>query len=165
MTEGRASTLGRALERVLGLWAGVVLLFMMWLTFFDVLSRNVLGRPINGAFELTELSLAVLIFAGLPLVVRAGEHVSVDIVALPFRGIADKIAGAAVEAASGVLLLGVSWLLWERAIRYTGYGDHTMQLDIPIGPFIYLMSGLMALSALIHLLLAGLRLVRPPERD
>jgi len=44
---------------------------MMVLTFVDVVGRYLLNRPLRGAFELTELGLVVLIFAGLPLVSHA----------------------------------------------------------------------------------------------
>ena len=53
---------------------------MMVLTFADVVARYLLNRPIRGVFEVTELALLVLIFAGLPLVSHADEHVTMDFI-------------------------------------------------------------------------------------
>jgi len=43
-------------------------------------SRYLFNWPLRGAFEATELMLLVLIFAGLPLVSHADEHVTMDFI-------------------------------------------------------------------------------------
>src|SRR5438309_6380198 len=53
---------------------------MMCLTFVDVVARYLFNSPIRGGFELTELTLLVLIFAGLPLVSHGDEHVTMDFI-------------------------------------------------------------------------------------
>ena len=58
----------RRADTILGVAASAILLAMMLLTFVDVVARYVFSRPVRGAFEVTELMLVVLIFAGLPLV-------------------------------------------------------------------------------------------------
>ena len=63
----------RRVEGLLGVAASLILLAMMLLTFVDVVARYVLNRPVRGAFEVTELLLLVLIFAGLPLVSFTNE--------------------------------------------------------------------------------------------
>src|SRR5262252_8475786 len=70
----------RRADAVLGIAASALLFGMMVLTFFDVVGRYLLNRPIRGAFEVTELALLVLIFAGLPLVSHADEHVTMDFI-------------------------------------------------------------------------------------
>ncbi|MBP6816434.1 MAG: TRAP transporter small permease, partial [Burkholderiaceae bacterium] len=74
----------------LGAAASLLLLVMMLLTFADVLGRYVFNTPLRGAFEITELALLSLIFAGLPLVSRADEHVTMDFI--------DKILGRSARA-------------------------------------------------------------------
>ena len=66
----------------------MLLFLMMLLTFADVVARYLFNRPIRGGFEITELTLLVLIFAGLPLVSHADEHVTMDFIdrLLPPRG-------------------------------------------------------------------------------
>ncbi len=53
---------------VLATICGAMLLAMMGLTVADVLGRYLLGAPITGATELTEMMLAAVIFLGLPAV-------------------------------------------------------------------------------------------------
>src|SRR5918999_3718515 len=70
----------RRADAILGVAASMLLFLMMLLTFADVVARYLINRPIRGGFELTELGLLVLIFAGLPLVSRADEHVTMDFI-------------------------------------------------------------------------------------
>ena len=67
---GRACDAGRCSRQDA---AAAILFAMMVLTTVDVVARYVFNRPLRGAFEITELLLVVLIFAGLPLVSLAGE--------------------------------------------------------------------------------------------
>jgi hypothetical protein len=43
--------------------------------------------------------------------------------------------------------------MWVKAGNMMEYGDTTAQLKIPQGPFVYVMSVLCGLTALVHLLL------------
>ena len=87
MTPAR-SDWGRRVEGVLGVAASAILLVMMLLTFLDVVLRYLFNRPMAGAFEVTELLLLVLIFAGLPLVTYADEHALMDFAGDPHeRGV------------------------------------------------------------------------------
>src|SRR5262245_64287750 len=66
------------LDRALGTAAAVLLFCLMALTTADVVGRYIFNWPIRGAFEITELLLLTLIFAGLPLASRADEGVTLD---------------------------------------------------------------------------------------
>ena len=76
------------LDRALGAAAAVLLLGLLAVTTADVIGRYIFNWPLRGAFEITELLLLALIFAGLPLVSRADEHVTLDFIdaALGQRG-------------------------------------------------------------------------------
>jgi len=136
---------------VLGVASSVLLFGMMALTFADVVARYLLNRPIRGGFEITELTLLVLIFAGLPLVSHADEHVTMDFIdrMLPRR------AGEAwirmIHAACAALLLFLSWQIWIKAGRIAEYGDTTDVLRISVGPFVYFMVAMIALTGLVHI--------------
>src|ERR1051326_6769148 len=67
-------------DKVLGIASSIILVILMLLTVVDVVSRYLLNAPLRGAFEITELMLLVLIFAGLPLVSHADEHVTMDFI-------------------------------------------------------------------------------------
>ena len=58
----------RVIVPVLGHFAALVLFCLMVLTCIDVVGRYFFSMPVTGGFEMTEILLASLIFAGLPLV-------------------------------------------------------------------------------------------------
>jgi TRAP-type C4-dicarboxylate transport system permease small subunit len=124
---------------------------MMVLTFADVVARYLINRPIRGAFEITELTLLVLIFAGLPLVSRADEHVTMDFIdrILPARARVAWIRFMHVVCAG--IMFFLTWQVWIKATRISSYGDTTDVLLITIGPFVYFMALLIALTGLVHL--------------
>ena len=141
----------RPLDAVLGIASSVILMLLMMLTVADVVSRYMFNWPIRGAFEVTELMLLVLIFAGLPLVSHADEHVTMDFIdrVLPPR--ARRWLERAVQAGCGLFLGLLAWLVWLKADRIRAYGDATDVLRILYGPFVYFMAVMIGLAALIHL--------------
>ena len=137
---------------MLGVAASAILFALMVLTFADVVLRYLFNRPIRGGFELTELALLVLIFAGLPLVSHADEHVTMDFIdrMLP-RRLGDAWMRF-MHAACAALLLFLSWQIWIKAGRISEYGDTTDVLRISVGPFVYFMAAMIALTGLVHVL-------------
>ena len=145
---------GRAADAVLGVAAAVILFCMMMLTFVDVVARYVINRPVRGGFELTELMLLVLIFAGLPLATHAREHVTMDLID---RVLSPRACAALVrvqDLACAALMFVLAWQIWLKAGKIAAYGDTTDVLRIALAPFIYFMVAMIALSALLHLYLA-----------
>ena len=64
--------LGRA-GRILEAIGGAMILAMMVVTAIDVAGRYFLNRPIGGAFEVTEILMGLVIFAGMPLATARRE--------------------------------------------------------------------------------------------
>jgi TRAP-type C4-dicarboxylate transport system permease small subunit len=141
----------RRADAALGVAASAILFAMMVLTVVDVVARYVFNRPLAGAFEVTELLLLVLIFAGLPLVSYADEQVTMDFIdrLLPARGQGGLARGVHVVSAAIMGLL--AWLVWLKADRIWGYRDATDVLRIVYGPFVYFMAVMIGLTGLIHL--------------
>jgi len=140
----------RPLDAVLGIASSAILMILMMLTVVDVVSRYLLNWPLRGAFEITELMLLVLIFAGLPLVSHADEHVTMDFID---RMVGDWLRGFIVRLVhvicAGALFL-LAWLTWIKAGRVAEYGDTTDVLKILVAPFVYFMALTIAITALIH---------------
>jgi len=144
----------RHAEAVLGVAASAILFAMMLLTFVDVVARYVFNRPVRGAFEVTELMLLVLIFAGLPLVSYADEHVTMDFIdRLVGRTTRARLEGGVHVVTTAIMLL-LAWLVWLKADRIWGYRDATDVLRIVYGPFVYFMAVMIGLTGLIHLVKA-----------
>ena len=141
----------RRADAVLGIAASILLFGMMLLTFADVVARYLLNAPIRGAFEITELTLLVLIFAGLPLVSHADEHVTMDFID---RVLPERLVGLwirVMHAACAAIMFFLTWQVWIKAGKIYGYGDTTDVLRITVGPFVYFMALMIALTGLIHL--------------
>jgi TRAP-type C4-dicarboxylate transport system permease small subunit len=124
---------------------------MMTLTFVDVVLRYVVNRPLRGSLEITELLLLVLIFAGLPLVTHANEHVTMDLIDRLLGERGRRLLGQLVELVCASLMFLLTWLMWIKAGRIAAYGDTTDVLRIVVGPFVYFMVAMILLSGLLHL--------------
>ncbi len=150
----------RRVDAVLGIAASALLLCLMLVTFVDVVARYLFNRPIRGAFEVTELTLLVLIFAGLPLVSHADEHVTMDFIdrMLPARAVPVLIR--AVHGLVAAVFFFLTWQVLIKAGRIAGYGDTTDVLRIPVGPFVYFMAATIFLTGLVHVF----RVFVPSER-
>ena len=141
----------RCADALLGVVASVILLAMMLLTVVDVVARYVFNRPLRGAFEVTELMLLVLIFAGLPLVSFSDEHATMDFI--------DRLLGPrsqgwlerGVQLVNAAFMFLLTWLVWRKADRIWAYRDATDVLRIVYGPFVYFMAVTLALAGVIHL--------------
>jgi TRAP-type transport system small permease protein len=145
----------RHADAILGVAASAILLAMMLLTVVDVVGRYVFNRPLRGAFELTELMLLVLIFAGLPLVSYADEHVTMDFIDRLLSPRGQLVLRRGTQVISAVLMLLLAWLVWFKADRIWAYRDTTDVLRIVYGPFVYFMAVMIGLAGLIHLYKAG----------
>ena len=141
----------RRVEGLLGVAASAILMAMMLLTFIDVVARYVFRRPVRGAFEVTELMLLVLIFAGLPLVSFTDEHAVMDFVDRVLGGRVLRGLQRLVQAVNAAFMFLLAWLTWLKADRIWAYRDSTDVLRIVYGPFVYFMAGTLGLAGVIHL--------------
>ena len=148
---GRRLRAVRLAGSVLGIAAGALLLAMTALTVADVLGRYLLARPIPGAFELTQVMLALLIFLGLPLVSARDGHVAVSLLDRRLGMRATGVRDRAV-AALGALVCGViAWRLAALGMRLAEYGDVFEFIGLPRAAAAWPMSALAAVAALVLL--------------
>jgi TRAP-type C4-dicarboxylate transport system permease small subunit len=141
----------RRADVILGAAASAILLAMVFLTVIDVVARYVFSRPVRGAFEVTELMLLVLIFAGLPLVSYGDEHAVMDFVDRVLGPRGQRRIERAVQVVNASFMFVLTWLVWRKADRIWAYRDATDVLRILYGPFVYFMALACALAGLIHL--------------
>jgi len=117
----------------LELIAALTLFFLMALTCADVFGRYFLDNAVDGATELTEMGIAILVFAELPIVTWRGGHVVVDIL--------DKMMGSTVIKVLGLLsaflmstsLYFLAVRIYELAARSHRRGEVTEYLQMPVG--------------------------------
>jgi TRAP-type C4-dicarboxylate transport system permease small subunit len=144
------------LDRVLGAAAAILLFCLMAVTTVDVIGRYLLNWPLRGGFEITELLLLTLIFAGLPLVSRADEHVTMDFIDAILGDRGRRLIRRLVDLVCGLIILGLAWRVYVKAGKIAGYGDTTEVLLIPVGPFVYFMALMVAVTAIVHIIKAFL---------
>ena len=136
---------GRILEAI----GGAMILAMMTITALDVAGRYFLNHPIGGAFEITEVLMGLVIFAGMPLATARREHIAIDLfdTALSWRSRCWQAAiGDAICAAISAVL---AWRIWTRGQSLLAVGETTMQLGLPRGAVALAMGALMAAAAIV----------------
>jgi TRAP-type C4-dicarboxylate transport system permease small subunit len=138
------------LRTLCGLLAALALFAIMALTLVDVSGRKLLESSVPGSLELTELLMVAVIFAGLPLVSLHGEHIVFDSLDRLLPAAVRRVQQALVDLLCVALLLGLAWVMWGKAGQMVEFGDRSSQLMIPLGPFVYAMAALIALTALVH---------------
>ncbi|MDP6269462.1 MAG: TRAP transporter small permease, partial [Alphaproteobacteria bacterium] len=120
--------------------AALAMLALALITFIDVWARYAFNAPIPGAYELTELTMGVMIFAALPVITWRGSHITIDLLDHVTPAWLALWGGALVQALSALVLAGLAAELWSLAMTMKGYGDVTEYLRIPIHPVVQLMS-------------------------
>ena len=120
---------------------------LMAMTCIDVVGRELLGAPLDGATELTQLMLGVIVFAILPSVCLREEHVSVDLLDLWFPERLVPLRQAVLNAVMAVALGFVAWRVWIIAGLTADYGDATEFLEIRLAPINYFIAALSACGA------------------
>ena len=136
-------------KRVLGGFAAVLLFLMMIITCADVLGRYLLGMPLRGAFELTEIILALVIYAILPLVTISGDQIAVDLLDgyIPRSFVpAQKVL---VEILQIFLLSLTAWALASKADALLRSNLVSDIIRIPMGYVALLMSIFCAVAAIL----------------
>ena len=136
---------------MLGAAAAVLLFGLMMLTTADVIGRYIFNWPLRGAFEITELLMLALIFAGLPLASRSDEHVTLDFIDMLLGPRGRPLLRRLIDLVCGLIILGLAWRVWVKAGKIAAYGDTTEVLRIPVGPFVYFMAAMVAITGVVHL--------------
>ena len=124
--------------------SALVLFALMAMTCVDVIGRELFGTPLDGATELTQLMLGVIVFAILPSVCLREEHVSVDLIDLWFPERLVPLRQAALNAVMAAALGFVAWRVWIIAGLTADYGDATEFLEIRLAPINYFIAALSA---------------------
>ncbi|MGB0968784.1 MAG: TRAP transporter small permease [Halocynthiibacter sp.] len=129
------------------------LLSMVALTFFDVIGRRLFNKPIYGSNDITEHLMALVVFAGLPLVTLAGAHLTIDLFDKFLKSPAMAWWRALTTVLIAVVLGMIAWLFVKHGINASKISEMSQALRIPRGPLYYYMAFSCALSALAALVI------------
>jgi len=138
MTEGPVRAGGGAAglaHRVIEWWAllgGIVLLAIALMTAWSAATGWLLGKPLPGDFELTEIFVAIAVFAFLPYCQLTDANVTADLFtagAGPRTLAAFRLFGVLIALAVALLL---TWRTWAGLLDYRRFIETTAILKIPI---------------------------------
>ena len=161
-SESAASRAGGMFSHSLGTLAGIVLAGIMMVTVVDVFGRYALNRPLPGSSELTEVMMAILIYAALPVVSERNAHIAVDLFRTATSPSVARIRDMIVRLLCAAVLAVVAWRLWAYAEQIRASRDVTEYLRLPQAPFAFGMSVLAGFASLFELY----RALRPaPPQD
>lgn len=135
--------LGGVLETI---GAGMILA-MMGVTTIDVVGRYFFSKPLWGGYEMTEILMGLVIFAGMPIATARREHITIDLFE-SHLGLRTRSWQAAFGDLVCALIAGaVAWRMWLRGRGLLDVGETTMQLGVPRGLVACTMAALMAVAA------------------
>jgi len=146
------------ISKIMSFIAHIILLFIMFLITFDVFGRYFFSKPIKGTFELTELSLSLIVLFGLGITHWYKEHVDINLLIDKLSKKMILIVDAVINALIAIVSFLTFWKLLEYAQRMSVSNTVTGELKIPISIFTILGSlgvlalGLVALHRMISLI-------------
>ncbi|MCX7560589.1 TRAP transporter small permease [Sulfitobacter sp. F26204] len=145
--------------------AGVALFFMMVLTFIDVISRSVFSAPLSYSAELTEMAMAVIVFAALPMATLKGNHIVVDLFDGFFSTRGAFLRDFLVDLICIVALAFPAYRVWTIGTRSKSYNEVTEILNIPQYYLIYFVSIALFFCCGIYFLQIITRFAKSPKTE
>lgn len=120
--------------------ATVALALIALVTLCDVVARKVFKTGFTFTVEMTEMSMALIVFLGVGLVTHQRGHIVVDVVTLRLSERTRVWLGLLTTLLSLGFVLIMVWRLWLQAAFITSKGDTTPILNFPLWPIAYLIA-------------------------
>jgi TRAP-type C4-dicarboxylate transport system permease small subunit len=137
--------------------AGATLL-MMLVTVVDVAGRYLFSAPLQGAYELIELSLGLMIMSGMSLVSAQGSHISVSLIESQRTRGWYPLLQRGIELFCLVVSCGIAYALFLRAGHLFATREHSHVLRLLVWPVVGTLAFLWVGVAVVHVArLAGWR--------
>lgn len=155
MIPGRTPHVQAAWYRLLAAMAALLILSLIAVTCIDVVGRYLMNRPFGGAFELTQMLLAALVFVALPLTTADGGHVEVDLALHLLPASAQVVLGWLAGLVSAIVLGVFAWRLVLIGTAQLHEGTRSASLALPMAPLAFLAAASCAVSAIAVLMRRG----------
>lgn len=125
----------------------------MFLTVVDVVGRYLFNRPLTGTFELTEMSMVLIVFLALGLAQHHQEHISLDLAYIYFPSWLKKATDLTVDLVNIVVVGAITWQLYNYFVRMRDGNYTTAVLQLPIYPFVIV--ALVGVAAYLFAIIGG----------
>jgi len=120
---------------------------MMGVTSVDVALRYFLNAPLKGAFEMTEISMAMVIFAGISLAAVRREHITVDLLESRTPPWLRRWQRVFADLVCAVALGVLAWRIAVRAESLLASRETTLVLGVLRGHVAWAMAVLCVIAA------------------
>jgi TRAP-type C4-dicarboxylate transport system permease small subunit len=134
----KVERLSISINRLLTHLGSIALALLMFLTVADVFGRYFFNRPVSGTFELTEMLMVPIVFLALGLAQHHNEHISLDLAYNYFPSRQKKEVDVIVDLVNLVVVVAITWQLYEYSVRMSEGNYTTAVLQLPIHPFVIL---------------------------
>jgi tripartite ATP-independent transporter DctM subunit len=126
--------------RFLNLMGALALLFMMLISFADVLMRYFFNNPISGSTEITEILMVLMVFLAISYTQMKKGHVGIDLFPKKLPPSWQIVLSIVVNSCSLSIFALIAWRNFETALLFLERKQVTMELGIPIFPFFLVIS-------------------------
>ena len=125
------------MTRLLDSVAWVVLFAMMTMTVVDVLLRKFTNMTIIGAGEITEMMMAVVVFCSLAQCQVDDGHIKIDLLMRNAGPRPRAIVDVVTQFLCFVLFCLVTWGTFKHGLEIMAWEEVSIDLAIPIYPFVF----------------------------
>ena len=129
---GRAGVFLEYLAGAVAMAGGILLAGVMGMTVVSVFARYVLGAPIPGDYEVTELACGVAVFAFFPYCHVRNGNIVVGFFTDRMRPRYKEALDAAHNIVFAIVAGMITWRLFVGAMQKLADGETTMFLGIPL---------------------------------
>ncbi len=118
----------------------VMLFVLMSMTALDLLLRNLSNTSILGSIELTELMMVVIVFFSLAQCEADDGHIRIELIMAKFSQKTRTIVDIFTQGLCTTVFALMSISIFHHAINMKKYGEVTMDLNLPLYPYVYIAS-------------------------
>ena len=142
-------------------FAIIAQLYIVIITTVNVFSRYFFSTNINGAFETSELAMALISFGALPIVTLFNGHIKVDLIVSRFGTAGQNAMTTVNNVLCAAAMLFIGYYSYEKGLRALAQGISTNSTRILHWPFYMFIALMLVFSALcciynvVHLYVTG----------
>lgn len=141
--------LRRLADRLIGLAAVIGsagLLVEVVVILVDVVGRA-FGHPLVGSYDLTTMTMVIVVFGGMALCDRTGGHVAVDILERSFPPALNRTIDVAAAFLGALVFAGIAWTVYDSSRISQLLNLSTNIINLPKAWFQWALAGFAALTA------------------
>jgi len=154
----------RRVVSALGAVAGLAVIAMILVTCADVIGRNLLKRPLPGAYDMVGLLGAIIITGALPYTTGLKGHVAIEFFFQRLSRRGRLVVDTFVRSVSISMFIFLTWRFIRYGAALRASGEATPTLRWPVFWMAYWMAlccAVVALVILYHLMHPGKELMKP----